>query len=99
MKKDLGFIDRLQGNFYLSLITARWALSVIYRYAFSTYRYLLSEMTALYMRGRHVYLSDGGHFENSGTYELLRRHVPVIVTLDNELIRNFEFEDLQNSCC
>ena len=96
LKKDLGFVDRVQGNFYLSSIAARWALSVVYRYAFSTYRYLLSEMTALYTRGRHVYLSDGGHFENSGTYELLRRHVPVIVTLDNGADPNFDFEDLQN---
>lgn len=29
--------------------------------------------------GRYWYLSDGGHFENSGVYELLRRRVPYIV--------------------
>ncbi|MEM8913446.1 MAG: hypothetical protein AAGC97_16895 [Planctomycetota bacterium] len=31
---------------------------------------------------RHFYLSDGGNFENSATYELLRRRVPLIVTCD-----------------
>lgn len=31
---------------------------------------------------RHFYLSDGGHFENSGVYELLRRRVPYIIAID-----------------
>ncbi|MEO9591600.1 hypothetical protein [Rhodopirellula bahusiensis] len=31
---------------------------------------------------RHFYLSDGGNFENTATYELLRRRVPLIVTCD-----------------
>lgn len=31
---------------------------------------------------RHFYLSDGGHFENSGVYEFLRRRVPYIIAID-----------------
>ena len=31
---------------------------------------------------RYFYLSDGGHFENSGAYELLRRRLPLIVVID-----------------
>jgi hypothetical protein len=31
---------------------------------------------------RHWYLSDGGHFENSAAYELIRRRVPLIVVCD-----------------
>ncbi len=31
---------------------------------------------------RHFYLSDGGNFENSATYELIRRRVPLIITCD-----------------
>ncbi len=31
---------------------------------------------------RYIYLSDGGHFENSGAYELLRRRIPLIVVID-----------------
>lgn len=31
---------------------------------------------------RHFYLSDGGHFENSGVYEFLRRRVPYIISID-----------------
>ncbi len=31
---------------------------------------------------RRWYLSDGGHFENTACYELLRRRVPYIVCVD-----------------
>jgi hypothetical protein len=31
---------------------------------------------------RHWYLSDGGNFENSGAYELLRRRLPFIIICD-----------------
>ena len=31
---------------------------------------------------RHWYLSDGGHFENTGCFELIRRRVPFIVCSD-----------------
>lgn len=31
---------------------------------------------------RHWYLSDGGHFEFTGAYELLRRRVPFIIVVD-----------------
>ena len=31
---------------------------------------------------RHFYLSDGGHFEFTGVYELLRRRVPYIIAID-----------------
>lgn len=33
-------------------------------------------------RHRHIHLSDGGHFENLGVYELLRRELPVIIAGD-----------------
>jgi hypothetical protein len=31
-----------------------------------------------------VYLTDGGHFENMGLYELVRRHCSVIIVCDSE---------------
>ena len=31
---------------------------------------------------RYVYLSDGGHFDNSGVYELIRRRCRYIVVCD-----------------
>jgi hypothetical protein len=42
------------------------------------------------------YLTDGGHFENLGAYELLRRRMPFIVVCDNEQDGDYEFEGLGN---
>ena len=43
---------------------------------------------------RFVYLSDGGHFENLGVYELVRRHCDVIIVSDAEQDGNYHFESL-----
>ena len=43
---------------------------------------------------RRWYLSDGGHFENTACYELLRRRVPFIVVCDNGRDVDYTFEDL-----
>ena len=40
-------------------------------------------------------LSDGGHFENLGVYELVRRRVKVIVCCDAGADPGFDFTDLQ----
>ena len=40
-------------------------------------------------------LSDGGHFENLGVYELVRRRVKVIVCCDASGDPGFDFKDLQ----
>lgn len=42
------------------------------------------------------YLSDGGHYENTGVYELVRRRVPFIIASDNGADRFYEFSDLVN---
>lgn len=41
-------------------------------------------------------LSDGGHFENMGAYELIRRQVPKIVVIDAEADPEYQFEGLGN---
>ena len=43
-----------------------------------------------------VHLSDGGHFENMGVYELLRRRCKYILAVDCGADGNFEFNDLAN---
>lgn len=64
---------------------------------FRTFFYLGSEMRGYFTRRySRVYLSDGGHFENSGAYELLRRRVRTIVVADNGADPGFVFEDLEN---
>ena len=66
-------------------------------FGFGTYKYLLAEMLGRYSRyHKRVYLSDGGHFENSGAYELLRRGTRAIVVCDNGADPTYQFEDLQN---
>ena len=44
-----------------------------------------------------VYLSDGGHFENLGIYEMLRRRCRTIVAVDAACDPEFEFGDLGNA--
>ena len=44
----------------------------------------------------YVYLSDGGHFENLGIYELVRRRCRLIVAVDASADRQFGFGDLGN---
>jgi hypothetical protein len=42
------------------------------------------------------YLSDGGHSENTGAYELIRRRLPFIVISDAGRDQKYQFEDLAN---
>ena len=60
--------------------------------------YLLNEFFARFHgpARRHWYLSDGGHFENTGCYELIRRRVPLIVCTDAGQDPRYEFADLAN---
>jgi len=45
---------------------------------------------------KYWYLSDGGHFENTGAYELIRRQLSFIVVSDNGMDERFEYEDIAN---
>jgi hypothetical protein len=44
-----------------------------------------------------VYLSDGGHFENLGIYELVRRRCRYIIACDAGADEHYGFEDLANA--
>jgi hypothetical protein len=58
--------------------------------------HLLHEFLARFpgTQSRYWYLSDGGHFENTGTYELIRRRVPLIIVSDAGADESCEFIDL-----
>jgi hypothetical protein len=45
----------------------------------------------------YVYLSDGGHFENLGIYELVRRRCRYIIACDAGADEGYGFEDLGNA--
>jgi hypothetical protein len=46
---------------------------------------------------RWVYLSDGGHFENLGIYEMVRRRCRLIVVSDAGCDPDYTFDDLGNA--
>jgi len=48
-------------------------------------------------RSSYVYLSDGGHFENLGIYELVRRRCRMIVACDATADEKYKFGDLGNA--
>jgi hypothetical protein len=60
--------------------------------------YVLDEFLARF-RGtaeRFWYLTDGGHFENLGGYELLRRRLPLIMLIDAEADPDFTYVGLSD---
>jgi hypothetical protein len=60
--------------------------------------WLIMEMFGLtHAKGSYIYLSDGGHFENLGLIELVRRRCRFIVLCDAEEDHNFEFAGLGNA--
>jgi hypothetical protein len=60
--------------------------------------YLVNElMGRTNQENRYVYLSDGGHFENLGLYELVRRRCRYIVVCDAGEDHNLQFGDLGNA--
>ena len=67
---------------------------------FATQSYLLAELTAQFkgLQRPWQYLSDGGHFENTGIYELLRpeRGIRLIVASDAGADVTGRFDDLAN---
>lgn len=61
-------------------------------------RYLLKELLASTTdTDNFVYVSDGGHFENLGIYELVRRRCRYIIASDAGCDPDYGFEDLGNA--
>ncbi|HEY4574618.1 MAG TPA: hypothetical protein VIJ26_11655, partial [Thermoanaerobaculia bacterium] len=65
---------------------------------FPVQTYILNEFLARFpgTARQHWYLSDGGHFENMGGYELIRRRARLIVIVDGEQDQDYTFEGLAN---
>jgi hypothetical protein len=74
-----------------------WVLAWVAQ-TFKVQSYLIDELLARFpgtARGRW-YLSDGGHFEVLGGYELIRRRLPLIVLLDAEADPDYVYGGLAN---
>jgi len=64
----------------------------------SSLRPLLSETLGMSDNKQpYIYLSDGGHFENLGFYEMVLRRCRYIVVSDGGQDQSFTFEDLGNA--
>ncbi|HUC68270.1 MAG TPA: patatin-like phospholipase family protein [Stellaceae bacterium] len=59
--------------------------------------YLAELFGLLTDKSAYVYLSDGGHFENLGLYEMVRRRCTLIVVIDAGADPDYAFEDLGNA--
>jgi hypothetical protein len=66
--------------------------------AWKTFDLVRQELSGGFYGQRGVYwnLSDGGHFENTAAYELLRRRAALIVCADNGADPDYRFNDMQN---
>lgn len=67
-------------------------------YAFPVQGRMVNELLAKFpgTAAKLWFLSDGGHFENSGIYEMARRRVRYIVYSDAGADADYTFEDLAN---
>jgi hypothetical protein len=77
--------------------TRHWKIGEVTE-TFPLLAHLTDEVTGQF-RGpsrRNWYLSDGGHFENTGCYELLRRRLPLMIVCDCGADPDYRFEDLAN---
>jgi hypothetical protein len=76
-----------KGDGYHATAGPRWALGAF-----------VDELFGLTQDSRrYVYLSDGGHFEDLGLYEMVRRRCRYIVVSDAGCDPNFVFADLGNA--
>ncbi|RDI98703.1 hypothetical protein DVT68_09295 [Dyella solisilvae] len=62
------------------------------------YLAMLSEMFAWFpgLRDPRWYVSDGGHFDNTGVYALLKRRLPLIIMADCGADPTYVFGDVEN---
>lgn len=59
---------------------------------------LLREMFAVFpgLNAPYWYVSDGGHFDNTGVYPLLKRKLPIIILADCGADPDYTFGDVEN---
>lgn len=78
--------------------TTRARMRDVGEWLFSTQIHLYRELRGQFFGTgeRYWYLTDGGHFENTAVYELLRRRTGFILALDNGADPGYQFADVAN---
>ncbi|UHQ22362.1 hypothetical protein LVB77_17075 [Lysobacter sp. 5GHs7-4] len=76
----------------------KWTLALARRCRNSKFGRLMAEALASFdgAAARAWFLSDGGHFDNTGVHPLLRRQLDFIVLADCGADPDYEFADLEN---
>jgi len=86
------------GNRWLDAAKDRWAKVHSEREPSFSLLPMLRELTASSSEDNEwVYLSDGGHFENLGLYEMVRRRCRHILVVDAGCDPDYTYEDLENA--
>ena len=104
---QMGARSSLGSSFYLALLNVRlgyWLFSPMRHGWFSSVDKLLGGPGPLYLlremfgyvheKNQYLNVSDGGHIENLGVYELLRRRCKFIIAIDGEADPALEFPSL-----
>ncbi|HLJ88789.1 MAG TPA: hypothetical protein VKZ53_18365 [Candidatus Angelobacter sp.] len=107
LSSNLGYHTRGALSFLLTLFSVRlgwWFGNPRYMkewmspFPRSSLKCLLNELTARTSdSAREVYVSDGGHFENLGLYELVKRKCRLIICCDAAADPGFAFRDLAHA--
>ena len=94
---DSGVDPRERGTTRTSLIASQ-KFSAFISWLWPAPHSLVDELLARFHgpAQRRWYLSDGGHFENTACYELIRRRVRFILCLDCGQDSNMDFDDIAN---
>jgi hypothetical protein len=71
-------------------------INIILKRIFLVPYLLFQELTSIFWgtASRFWHLSDGGHFENTGAYELIRRRTKIILLLENGHDEHYKYCDL-----
>lgn len=87
---------------FFNLRLGSWVLNPRYRYQIPLMNYIAPGLCSLLPFGHrersyYLELTDGGHFENLGLYELVKRRVGTIIVSDAGVDKDFKFGDLANA--
>lgn len=104
---NMGFYSSKALTFLMTIFNIRlgwWCRNPLYRKQWSErksplslYYFIREIFGATKYDTKYVYLSDGGHFDNLGIYEMVRRRCRVIIACDAGRDPDSKFSDLGNA--
>ncbi|TCI12422.1 MULTISPECIES: patatin-like phospholipase family protein [Dyella] len=89
------FLSGLRLGYWQHGLLSRWGNMAL---PFQKYLAMFDEMFARFpgLQASRWYISDGGHFDNTGVYALLKRKLPLIVLADCGADPDYIFADVEN---